>query len=257
MSSDGCVRCAQGLDCERCSPDPTSELVYLREFCERVRSIAESGIEGATVDEVKEHLFDYATTEAGKHRPWAKRDPWAHPNSAPAPSCEKCGEPVGATSRGDYCEGAPEGQAPTHSFVEQRTTSATPLKMSVGAQVSYDFGRRVFAVVAGSFTCKDCGEQGNRTWSEGHDCRPCASDASTMTVREAARRRIPLGVAEVQALEGALTQADEEIAMLRRAMGWAEGRGSSRAVVIEAVARLAHLSDPGRSPDYATNTKGR
>lgn len=50
-----------------------------------------------------------------------------------------------------------------------------------------------------------------------------------------------------------LQAAREQVMMLRRAMGWAEDRGTSRAVVLEAMIRLASLGVKGRSAAHDPN----
>ena len=56
-----------------------TELEYLRAFSSKARGIAESPIEGDTVERSAMALWEYVSTEAGKHRPWSKTDPWEAP----------------------------------------------------------------------------------------------------------------------------------------------------------------------------------
>ncbi len=53
-----------------------TELEYLRAFSKECRNIAESPIEGDTIEGSARALWGYVASEAGKHRPWAKADPW-------------------------------------------------------------------------------------------------------------------------------------------------------------------------------------
>lgn len=53
-----------------------TELEYLRAFSERCRNISESPIEGDTIEGSARALWEYVSDEAGKHRPWAKANPW-------------------------------------------------------------------------------------------------------------------------------------------------------------------------------------
>lgn len=61
-----------------------------------------------------------------------------------------------------------------------------------------------------SWRCTYC----RSTWSASEPPAP-SQGPEAMTVREACRKRRPLDGADAQALEGALTQAEEEIAALR------------------------------------------
>lgn len=56
-----------------------AELEYLRAFSDKARGIAESPLEGATIEGSARALWEYVSTEAGKHRPWATTNPWETP----------------------------------------------------------------------------------------------------------------------------------------------------------------------------------
>lgn len=59
-----------------------TELEYLRQFSDKARGIAESPIEGDTIEQSARALWEYVSIEAGKHRPWAKTNPWEAESTA-------------------------------------------------------------------------------------------------------------------------------------------------------------------------------
>lgn len=143
------------------------------------------------------------------------------PNSAPVARCNFCGAMIqGADAiHAHSCAGVvPVIQFPviqTSAQAEAIATSAAPWT----AQEVVDYLAR--------------GVLPEHLRSTSATCARCGFADGEMTVSD--RERV----------------ADGAIAMLRRAMGWADGRGSSHVVVNEAVARLAHLSAPERSTHYA------